>query len=117
MFGNLSVDTKGAPFEQKLINGYDGYGGVHDNLQWNVTAGYTFLTLNNKVIIENTKTREQIVFADSNVQLSCIAMSEDGKYLAAGEGQENAQGNSLIYLYDIEKQKLVNKLPFHTKGI
>jgi hypothetical protein len=25
--------------EEKLINGYDGYGGVHDNLIWNSQAG------------------------------------------------------------------------------
>jgi len=44
--------------EQKLIIGYDGFGGVHDNLAWNVSAGFTYFTLNNKFIIENTKTRE-----------------------------------------------------------
>lgn len=44
--------------EQKLVSGYDGFGGVHDNLAWNVTGGFTYFTLNNKVIIENTKTRE-----------------------------------------------------------
>ena len=42
----------------KLINGYDGYGGVHDNMQWNAYQGFTYFTLNNKLIVENTKTRE-----------------------------------------------------------
>jgi hypothetical protein len=27
-------------FEQRLISGYDGFGGVHDNLHWNVTGGF-----------------------------------------------------------------------------
>lgn len=118
LFGNMSIgEGRGSTIEQKLINGYDGYGGVHDNLVWNVTGGYTYFTLNNKLILENTKTREQTVFADSTVQLSCIAASTDGQYLAVGEGSENAQGNSLVYLYDIEKKKLLSKLTFHQKGI
>jgi hypothetical protein len=51
-------NPKGMLLEQRLINGYDGFGGVHDNLYWNITGGYNYFTLNNKVIIENTKTRE-----------------------------------------------------------
>jgi hypothetical protein len=51
-------NTKGQLLEQKLINGYDGYGGVHDNLYWNITGGKTYFTLNNKLIIEDTKSRE-----------------------------------------------------------
>ena len=42
----------------KMINGYDGYGGVHDNMTWNAFQGFTYFTLNNKLIVENTKTRE-----------------------------------------------------------
>lgn len=41
----------------RLINGYDGYGGVHDNLIWNANSGWICYTLNNKVIFENTKIR------------------------------------------------------------
>jgi len=67
----IKSTTVGEPrsmtLEQKLVSGYDGYGGVHDNLLWNVAAGYTYFTLNNKLIIENTKTREQAIFADSSV--------------------------------------------------
>jgi WD40 repeat protein len=106
--------------EQKLISGYDGFGGVHDNLLWNVTAGFTYYTLNNKLIIENTKTREQTVLADSTVQLSCIAGSADGKYIAVGEGSPNAQGNAIAYLYDVETvppKRLPSRLAFHQKGI
>lgn len=42
-----------------------------------------------------------------------MATTIDGKYIAVGEGCENYQGNSLVYLYDLEKKKLINKLPFH----
>jgi hypothetical protein len=42
--------------------------------------------LNNKFIIENTKTREQEIFKDSTVQLSCLAASTDGKFIAVAEG-------------------------------
>lgn len=44
--------------QHKLINGYDGFGGVHDNLHWNLKEGFTYFTLNNKLIIEETKTRK-----------------------------------------------------------
>ena len=115
-FMNFSND-RGQILDQKLIHGYDGYGGVHDNLVWNVTGGFTYFTLKNKMIIENTKTREQTVFADSLVQLSCLASSVDHKLIAVGEGSINPQGISLIYLYDTEKKKLLNRLTFHQKGV
>ena len=85
---DFEMEDKKMPklLEQKLVTGYDGYGGVHDNLIWNVQGGFTYFTLNNKVIIENTKTREQTVFCQSGVQLSCMAVSTDGRYLAVGEG-------------------------------
>lgn len=44
--------------EQKLVNGYDGYGGVHDNLVFNPAGGLNFYTLNNKLVIEETQTRK-----------------------------------------------------------
>jgi len=90
---------------------------VHDNLWWNPSSGLTFFTLNNKFIIENTRSREQQVFADSMVQLSCLAASIDGKYIAVGEGSSNPQGNSLILLYDLEKRRLAYRLTFHEKGV
>lgn len=59
--------------EPAIMNGYDGFGGVHDNLIWNPQLGIIIYTLHNKVIIENTKTREQTVLALSTVRLSCLA--------------------------------------------
>ena len=43
--------------ESNIVNGYDGFGGVHENLLWNANQGTIVYTLNNKVIKENTKTR------------------------------------------------------------
>lgn len=59
--------------EPFIVNGYDGFSGVHDNLIWNPMSGSIIYTLNNKVIIEQTKTRDQIVFSLSTVRLSCLA--------------------------------------------
>lgn len=103
--------------EQKLINGYDGFGGVHDNIIWHPTGGLTFFTLNNKLIIEETQTRKQQIFVESNVQFSCLACSQDFKFVAVGEGHTGANGKSQIYLYNIEKRILVRSLPFHEKGV
>ena len=111
------IKSKRDILEQKLVTGYDGYGGVHDNLMWNPQAGFTYFTLNNKLVIENTKTREQSVFCNSGVQLSCMAMSVDGRYLAVGEGSQNSQGGANIYIYDIEKRQKISSLAFHQKGI
>lgn len=49
----------------KVINGYDGFAGVHSNIVWNSTDGWTAYTLFNKVVFENIKTREQTVLSDS----------------------------------------------------
>mgnify|MGYP006090873463 CR=1 FL=1 len=110
-------ESKSMLLDQKLTSGYDGFGGVHDNLLWNVTAGFTYYTLNNKLIIENTKTREQTVLADATVQLSCLAGSVDARYIAVGEGSPNAQGSSIAYLYNVETKRLQSRLTFHQKGI
>lgn len=106
-------ESRGKDLPLKLMNGYDGYGGVHDNMLWNAFQGFTYFTLNNKLIVENTKTREQTVWADSHVQLSCLAASNDGKYIAVGEGVASTMDVvdknlcSLILLYDLEKKRLV----------
>ena len=73
--------------EPIIVNGYDGFGGVHDNLMWNANQGTIVYTLNNKLIQEDTKTRKQTIFAESTVRLSCIAQTTDGKFCAAAEGE------------------------------
>ena len=114
-FGKGGGDSKDMLLEQKLVNGYDGYGGVHDNLIWNAKGGYTYFTLNNKLILEKTKSqnREQVIFSDHEVQLSCMAQSKCQRFIAVGEGHENSEGISYVHLYDIEKGKRVQKLGFH----
>lgn len=57
----------------EIVNGYDGFSGVHDNLIWNPANGNMIYTLHNKVIIEMTKTRQQKVLPLSSVRLSCLA--------------------------------------------
>lgn len=99
--------------EPNIMNGYDGFSGVHDNLIWNPMSGNIIYTLNNKVIIEQTKTREQTVLAVSTVRLSCLAQSANGKLLAAAEGETNDQGQSFIFLIDIAEKRLKKTLVFH----
>lgn len=114
----LVIDVAdGKTIEPTIVNGYDGFGGVHDNLLWNANQGSIIYTLNNKVIKEDTKTRKQTIFAESTVRLSCIAQTTDGKLCAAAEGETNAEGNALIYLFETETGKLMNRLTFHQKGV
>lgn len=92
--------------EPKLVNGYDGFGGVHDNLAWNIAGGQTIFTLYNKIILESTKGREQYVITTGTVvQLSCLAVSDDFKYVAVGEGCSAASHEEAkIFVYDLEKR-------------
>lgn len=48
-----------------IVNGYDGFGGVHNNLVWDQSEGWMAYSLHNKVIFELVKTREQTVLCDS----------------------------------------------------
>lgn len=57
MVGLSGLGNSRQTLDQKLINGYDGFSGVHDNLAWNPAGGLTYFTLNNKLIIEETQTR------------------------------------------------------------
>jgi len=51
--------------ESIVINGYDGFGGKNNNLIWNPNGGWIAYTLNNKLIHENCKSREQTVLVNS----------------------------------------------------
>ena len=71
-------------------------------------------TFHNKVVFESVKTREQTVLCDSTTHLSTLALSSDKRLLAVGEGRPSHKtGNSLIYVYDTEQRKLINKYTFH----
>lgn len=108
----FAADGKGKTIEPILVNGYDGFGGVHDNLLWSPTSGMMTYTLHNKVIIESTKTRSQIILTESEVRLSTIVRSPNEKVLAAAEGEASRMNYSVIYLIDIYNHKLMNKIMF-----
>jgi len=104
--------------EPAVLNGFDGFGGVHDNVVWNQADGWMAYTLHNKVIFESVKTREQTVLCDSTSHLSTIAISNDKRLIAVGEGRPTQKsGNSLIFLYDTHTRKLLSKYTFHQRGI
>lgn len=46
-----------------------------------------------------------------------MAQSKCQRFIAVGEGHENAQGNSSVHLYDLDKLKKVQTLTFHQKGV
>jgi len=110
------------PLVPNIINGYDGFGGTHDNLIWLPTQGKIIYTLNNKVIEEDTKVRKQVIYADAESRLSCLAHNiYNPKYIAVGEGEPKLHHHeSFIWVYDMtstKDDKMVNKLRFHTKGV
>ena len=85
--------------EPSLINGYDGLSGAHDNIVWCRKDNQYAYTLNNKLILEQTKSREQILFCETTVRLSCMCLSDDEKFLAVGEGEPGDDGYSKVYYY------------------
>jgi hypothetical protein len=104
--------------DAQVVSGYDGFGGVHDNIVWHQAEGWMVYTLHNKVIFENVKTREQTVLCYSASQLSTIALSADKRLLAVGEGRPNSKtGNSLIYLYDTQDRRVIQRYTFHQRGV
>ncbi len=48
-----------------ILGGYDGFSGTHGNLKWIIKDGVIIYTMNNKIVVENTKTREQTVITQS----------------------------------------------------
>jgi hypothetical protein len=44
----------------KVLGGYDGFGGTHDNLKWLIREASIVYTMNNKIVFEKTKNKEQI---------------------------------------------------------
>jgi hypothetical protein len=108
----------------RLVNGYDGFGGVHDNLIWLQKVGKLIYTLHNKIIFESVKERsqgdEKSKLLDSAVRLSCLAVDSEHKWLAAGEGDVNSNGVAYIWIYDIsnpEAPRRTSKLSNHHGGI
>jgi hypothetical protein len=55
---NYLGDEETLTIAPHIVNGYDGFSGAHDNLIWNPLTGCMIYTLHNKVIVEQTKTRE-----------------------------------------------------------
>lgn len=114
---SFAAEGQGKMIEPVTVNGYDGFGGVHDNLLWSPASGMITYTLHNKIIIESTKTRQQSVITESEVRLSCLARSPNERILAAAEGEASRMGNAVIYLIDLTQNKLMNKITFFRHGV
>ena len=108
---------QGKTIDPVIVNGYDGFSGVHDNLLWTPSSGMVTYTLHNKIIMENTRTRQQTVLTESEVRLSCLAISPNERMLAAAEGEASRFGNAVIYLIDLTTNKVTNKITFFRHGV
>ena len=113
----FAVEGQGKTIEAVTVNGYDGFGGVHDNLLWSSRDGMMTYTLHNKIIIESTKTRTQQILTESEVRLSTLARSPNERILAAAEGEKSRLGYAIIYIIDAIQCKLLHKITFYRQGI
>ena len=80
----VGVKSKDVALNPLILGGYDGFSGAHDNLKWILKDGQIIYTMNNKIVLENTKTREQTIITQSQVRFSTMAISEDRKTIAVG---------------------------------
>lgn len=109
--------------EPTIVNGYDGFSGVHDNLLWDQSRGEIIYTLHNKLIIESVNTRRQQILADSSARISCLARSEEsGNHLAAAMGEPDADSDqAFIFLYSRNQHTKVyekrGRIVYDLKGI
>ena len=99
--GGFAPEGSGKVINPVTINGYDGFTGVHDNLLWSPSSGWMTYTIHNKIILENTKTREQVIFTESEVRLSTLARNPNERLVAAAEGEPSRFGNAVIYIMDM----------------
>lgn len=113
----FTADGQGTVIEPVTVNGYDGFGGVHDNLLWSPSSGMITYTLHNKIIIESTRTRQQTILTESEVRLSTLARSPNERMLAIAEGEPSRFGNAIIHLYDVSQNKFLQKITFFQKGV
>ena len=67
------------PFElaPHIVGGYDGFSGAHENLKWVAKEDLIIYSMNNKIILEKTKTKEQQIINLSSVRLSTMAMTDN----------------------------------------
>lgn len=86
----IQENTNGTTIDPILVNGYDGFSGAHDNLVWLLKNQQIAYTMNNKIILEQTKARIQSIILESKVRISCLAATDRCHYLAAGEGEPSA---------------------------
>jgi hypothetical protein len=92
--------------------------GVHDNMIWIRKEQISIYTMNNKLIIENTKSRQQSVLCDTSSRLSCLSIFDDDKFLVVGEGEPSENGYACIYYYQLgESPRLMQKLSYHKSGV
>ena len=67
------------PFElyPNMVGGYDGFSGAHENLKWVAKEDLIIYTMNNKIILEKTKSKEQQIINVSSVRLSTMAITDN----------------------------------------
>ena len=114
----VAAEGQGKIIDPVTANGFDGFGGAHDNLIYSPSDGMMTYTLHNKIIQESSRTRQQTIMTESEVRLSCLALSPNKRMLAAAEGEPNNNlGKAQIFLIDLTDSNKVRKIPFFEHGV
>jgi WD40 repeat protein len=113
----ITDENEPKKIEPDLVNGYDGFSGAHDNMVWMPKEAMVLYTMYNKLLIENTKTRQQQIFTLSEVRLSCLARSPTGRFVAVGDGEQNNKGYSQIHIVDLAANMNLNPVVCFVHGV
>jgi WD40 repeat protein len=91
-----------------------------NNLLFNKKDKWYAYTVNNKIIIEFLENeRRELILQDAKDEISCLALTNDGKFLIGAVGCTNREEFAPIFVYDTRKLSFVlkKKLNFHFKGV
>ncbi|XP_060074864.1 cilia- and flagella-associated protein 52-like [Ylistrum balloti] len=105
-----------------MANSYDGprleleyivgYNGIPNGLKVHPDRQHLIYSLGNTVIIENIETKKQQTLMGHSLDVSCITVSNTGKYIASGQVTHMGFKADII-IWNYEKRELYKRLQLH----
>jgi len=103
--------------EQLHLEAVIGYKGTTLNgLQLHPDNKHLIYSMGSNVVIRNVLDRSQAFLKGHDSQVSCIAVSKDGKYIASGQKWHMGFPADVI-LWSFEEKKIVHRLVYHKVSI
>eukprot|EP00960_Hanusia_phi_P075929 768485-Hanusia_phi.AAC.1 len=95
-----------------------GYMQMHNCMLWQPEAGLFTTAIGSNIIIEDLHTRKQTMLHEHEEQISCIALSPGGKWLAVGSGVPlGSNATAPIFIWQYDSATTVRRLDYHQESI